>query len=978
VITRHSTLAGLLLLLRAMPACAQTGTITGRVTDAQSGMPLDGVEVMVVGRNLAGLSRSDGRFLITSVPQGPSTLRAERIGYAPLERTAIVPAGAAIAVDFALTVRPFDFDEIVVTGTPSGARQREIGHTVTRLEVEELSAREVTLSDFLQGAAVGVEITGASGEAGQGKQIRLRGNRSMILTNQPLVYVDGVRMMDGAFPSTVFPSPNFAPFTPAGANVTTSPLDMVSLGDIDRIEVVKGPAASTLFGTGSANGVIQIFTRMGRPGAQTWIAEISQGTGWVRPFGANGVDYLHAENFLRESWWGDGYEGGMASGECVTDDARWEGANASPEGACRWPGTQWYQSYRLSTGGGWDAISYFVSGEYQNDRYALPLDRLERYALRTNLGAAPSSRAEIRFRAAYTDMTTANTISGNDLEGLLLSSMRGDRNVLGSGDPRVIALLLNNRNDQDIARFTSGLTATFAQTPTLSHRLTLGYDYSGQDLLSQRPVGGLLAAPGSTTTRTWRRRLGTMDYVASAVLSPGRDVRSTVSLGGQLVADDVDSFVEATSETSAPREIQTEGATTNVGVFAQNLFGFRDRYFVTLGVRMDRHATRGRSFLRADPVVSGAWAVSDEPFWRESWGALRLRSAYGRTRAAAGPFQQAVTFSGGFTPADSGAVPVLAPERISEWEIGLDGAVLAARLTFGFTYYRQTTDDALVSVTPDPSAPSPRRTELQNVGRTRNRGIELEVDGALVSTARWGLNLGIGLTTNQSTLLDLGGAQPFQDLNARLIVGQPVPVSVGRKVADPEAVNGAWNRNRYVLENGVPAFVPLGPHLPTHFLSPTLSARMPGGVRVQARGEYRGGNILFVNPADVSRGEVSALCLPYYVDPNAGPGRGLKPDAPDIWQERCTPSAALDYWFDADYFKLRSLAATIPVDFVFPSEVDEALLSVVLTNAYRWYRELPWWDFEILSNEGANDDGLGSSDRVPAPATVTFALRVRF
>jgi hypothetical protein len=104
----------------------------------------------------------------------------------------------------------------------------------------------------------------------------------------------------------------------------------------------------------------------------------------------------------------------------------------------------------------------------------------------------------------------------------------------------------------------------------------------------------------------------------------------------------------------------------------------------------------------------------------------------------------------------------------------------------------------------------------------------------------------------------------------------------------------------------------------------------------------------------------------------------LRADTPDLWRERCTPTAAGDYWFDGDYFKLRSVAAALPLGFAFPDGIEEATLTVTLANAFTWYREVPWWDLEILSDEGANGDGLSSSDRVPSPTTLSFAMRVRF
>src|SRR5690606_25369068 len=94
----------------------------------------------------------------------------------------------------------------------------------------------------------------------------------------------------------------------------------------------------------------------------------------------------------------------------------------------------------------------------------------------------------------------------------------------------------------------------------------------------------------------------------------------------------------------------------------------------------------------------------------------------------------------------------------------------------------------------------------------------------------------------------------------------------------------------------------------------------------------------------ISRSVRSPLCFPYYVD--ATSSIDLKPDTPALWRERCTPSAGEDYWFDADYFKLRSVSATVPVDFAFPDRVSNATLTLALNNAWDWYREIPWYDTE--------------------------------
>lgn len=962
--------------------CAQTGTIMGSVSDIRSGAALPGTALILEGTAESGRSGDDGRFMLIAVPAGDHVVRVELLGYRPLRRSVSVPAGGAATIDFALTPEPLAMDEIVVTTEAGIRRGREVGNTVARLDIDEATDRPPTLSDFLQGAAVGVAVTGGSAEAGQGKQIRLRGNGSMILSSHPLVYIDGVRMMEGAFPSEVFDRPGVG--LPGGANVTTSPLDLVSVGDIERIEVVKGPAATTLFGTGSSNGVIRIFTKRGVRGPPRWTAEVSQGTGWVPRFGVNGVDYLHVEHFLRDAWWGRGYEGGPASGDCVTDDPRWEGANGSAEGGCSWPGSQWYQKYRLAVDGGTRTVDYFASAEYQDDTYALPLDQLERYALRSNLGFALTPRLEARVRAAHTNFWTSNTASGRSAESILLSTMRQDRNILASADPRDIARLLGNRNDQWIDRFTAGLSTTFTQSALASHRLSLGYDFSRQHLRSVY-LPGAFRPEGATTTRDWDRRLWTLDYLGVTAFTRG-ETRSTLSFGAQLVTDDLewttrsraglfDDVPEVSDEAGDAETIDLTGGAATAGLFAQNVLALRERYFLTTGLRVDRRATRGEASFHLDPRVGLAWAASDEAFWPEALGTLRLRAAWGHSSTALSPFLQAVRYFGAAAPENAAPGGALAPESNAEWEIGLDAAFLGERLAVALTRYVQTTTNALVPVTVDAEA-IPQRLELLNVGGVRNHGMELQLDAAILSTPDWAVEAGLGIGTNHSKVLDLGGAETFGNQESRFMVGHPAPVSRGRRVAEPDAVNGPWNPERYLADAEGNTRHPLGPQLPTRFVTSSISARIPGGVAVAALGEYRGGNVRFVNPVAVSRGVVSPLCLPHYVDPSMSVD--LRADTPDLWRERCTPAGAADYWFEGDYFKLRSVAATIPAGFALPDRIRDAMLTVTLSNAFTWYREIPWWDVEIPGNDGANGDGVGTSDRVPAPATVTFVLRFVF
>lgn len=995
------SVVALVALITPVWAEAQTGQIVGSVIDAQSGAPIGEAQVYLPDLQVGALTRSDGRFLILNVPVGTHDLRAERIGYLSVEQSVTVAAATPVTANFELASQALGLDEIVVTGTAGAARRREIGNSITQVSVAEVRDRPVTTSDLLQGAAPGVELTGGSASVGAGKQIRLRGNSSVSMTNQPIIYVDGIRIMDGGFP--VVRTPGMV--QGRGAQVTASPLDNINPNDIDRIEIIKGSAATTLYGTEASAGVIQVFTKRGSRGAPVWTAEIQEGTGWAKKYGPSGgayegleVNYLNMEHFLRDSWWGGGYDGGPLGRACVTDDPRWEGVNSSAEGNCSWPGAQWYQKYNLSVRGGGQDLQYFMSGGFQNDSGMLPLDELERYNFQGNFTLSPLPDLQLQWNTSISRQWQQLTPSGNNLSGIELQIMRQERNYFSSGDPRDVAAALEYDYEQWIERATTGVTATYTPITGLSNRLTVGYDYAQQEVRNLMPIGFWELPEGSIVSDVFQKRLLTFDYVGTYSFDIQESIRSNFSWGGQAIGNDLRQVTasgqnfpgaaEPTVSSAAVRLSEEEREKVwNAGFFFQNVLDISDRYFLTLGVRVDGNSAFGEGFgLQTYPKASASWIVSDEGFWADSWGSLKLRTAYGQSGRAPGTFDAVRTWdpvgfigNPAFQP-DNRGNPDLGPEVTAEFEAGFDGSWLNDRLSAVFTYYHQTTNDALMNVGAIPSNGF-SSSQLENVGKLENKGIELQLDGTVIQGAEWGLDLGLGISTTNTKVLDLGGAEDFNALSGRIIEGQPVPVAFGRRVANPDEIGPfQYEDNPETTEPFDPSVgedVIIGPIFPTHFVTPSLTLRVPGNIIVAARGEYRGGNYVDISPIPVGRSVRSPLCFPYYEDP--ANDITLKANIPAIWRERCTPGNADDYWFDGDYFKLRSVSATVPVDFAFPERISNATLTLSLNNVWDWYREVPWYDVELDSNFGVNSEGFASStERTPAPATFRMSLRVSF
>jgi TonB-dependent starch-binding outer membrane protein SusC len=304
----------------------------------------------------------------------------------------------------------------------------------------------------------------------------------------------------------------------------------------------------------------------------------------------------------------------------------------------------------------------------------------------------------------------------------------------------------------------------------------------------------------------------------------------------------------------------------NAGFFFQNVLDLSDKYFLTLGLRVDGNSAFGEGFgLQTYPKASLAWVVSDEDFWNPDYGTLRLRSAYGQSGRAPGTFDAVRTWNPvgflgdpAFRPSNRGN-PDLGPEITAETEFGFDWSGLNERFSAQFTYFSQKTSDALMNVSAIPSLGF-ASSQLENVGELENKGIEVQLNGTLVQTPDWGVDAGLGFSTNHSKVLDLGGQQDFNALSGRIMVGQPVPVSWGRRVANPDEI-GPW-----VYESGNEDTA-IGPRFPTRYVTPSLTVRTPGNITLSARGEYRGGNWLNINPIPIGRSVRSPLCFPHYVDP---------------------------------------------------------------------------------------------------------------
>src|SRR5687768_9139061 len=250
-----------LALLPAAAAAQGTGTISGRVIDQATQLPVLGAQVQVVGTQRGAQTDQEGRYTITGVPAGSHQVRARRVGYGSTVQAVTVSEGGTATAEFTLATTATRLQEVVVNAVTGQEQSRaEQGTNTGHIAVGDMNKGPITkMADVLQGRVAGVTLQSAGGASGSGQRVRVRGANSLSLSNEPLLYVDGVLVSNGK------------------GGISTGGGDYSRLNDlnpeeIQEIEILKGPAASAIYGSAAANGVLLITTKKGVAGAPVWRA----------------------------------------------------------------------------------------------------------------------------------------------------------------------------------------------------------------------------------------------------------------------------------------------------------------------------------------------------------------------------------------------------------------------------------------------------------------------------------------------------------------------------------------------------------------------------------------------------------------------------------------------------------------------------------------------------------------------------------
>ena len=489
-VTMALTLGALTLTPAALRA--QAGTVEGRVSEAGGG-PIAGAQVSVVGTNLGTTTGEDGRFTLL-VPAGQRVVRVLAIGFKVGQVQVNVTPGGTATANAELTRSVLSLDEVVVTGTGGAATKRELGSSIASINIAaEVKEPPANIDQMLQGRTAGLAVLQTGAAAGAGAQIRLRGVVSVNQSNQPIVYIDGIRMRSEGFARNAPLSG--ADFAGRGNNIEMSPLNDINPADVERIEIIKGAAAATLYGTEASAGVIQIFTRKGTRGQRPrWNLELDQGWSVARPFGPTYNPYLNMTP--PDSVYVDpttnqllvAEERSATDGQCHASDDLTDSLPV-PNARCSWLRSGYRQKYSGSVAGGFDQFQYFASALWEDLDGVLPQDNEKRLSSRGNFGFDLSDKVRVDLNTAYSNYRVRNTPSGNNAQGLILNVYRAERNYFQSSDAARIDSLLAQEITTEIDRLILGSSVYYNPTSWFTNKFTIGYDLASQENRTLRPFG---------------------------------------------------------------------------------------------------------------------------------------------------------------------------------------------------------------------------------------------------------------------------------------------------------------------------------------------------------------------------------------------------------------------------------------------------------------------------------------------------------
>ncbi|HSY83275.1 MAG TPA: TonB-dependent receptor [Gemmatimonadaceae bacterium] len=942
-----------------------TGTISGTVARAAGLQPVEAAQVVVEGRNVGAATDARGRFVINGLSGDSVTLVVRRLGFSQTRQ--VVRVGAT-NVQLLVSETAVHLDEVVTTGTPGAVQERSLGNSVTNIDaVQELQqSGSPDIGNVLNGRAAGVNITPGSGLVGSGPSINIRGVNTVSLSAQPLLYIDGVRVANdvGSGPQI------------QGGNVV-SRLNDIDPQEIESIQIIKGPAAATIYGTEASNGVIQVITKRGVAGKPVFDFQGRHSEEWF-PDQAGRFPTNYSLNPKTGAL--DTFNGAAladASGLPLFRTAPSDGLTGS-------------------VAGGNNQVTYRIGADYDYDNGVDRNNAQRRIAATSNVLYHATPRLDV----GSTLYVVHNHVDLGQQNGLspLFSALYGVKDFFPAsggyyqGPPSIYNAGVF-ANLQDVSRFTGSATIQHRPTDWFNHRLIVGYDQTNEEsqgLTNFMPPDVAQyfdpqTAKGSNFLQQRNIQYTTLDYAGNFVVPVVSSLQSTTTLGAQWYSRHIDSIdVAATgfpgpgvSALSAAALLRTDGdfvTNSTIGFYAQQQFNWRDRLFITGAVRVDNNSAFGTNFKWVTyPKVQGSWVVSDESFWGvKPIDKLQLRAAFGESGTQPQNFAALRTYSSigtaggspGATPNAPGN-PNLQPERGEEFEAGFTASVFQ-RIGIDFTYWSRNTINEILQKNESPSLGFPG-LEFFNAGKVYSHGLEAQVTAQIIRSEPVGLDLTFNAATASNEITDLGGLPPQNPAQFLPITydeqGYPLDAYFGKKVVSAQripggsiATGGLVKTDTTLLCDGGPSvrhravpcanapLVYLGQPVPKFVGSTGLNLTLFRRFQVHGLVDFRTGLQSF--DADLfNRCEAFDTCLPWYKPQNYSP-------LVDASVQNGADLQYIQYFTeDASFAKLREISGT----YTFPDQWAHSLGASHMSITVGGRNLHTWTSFKGLDPESRAD-----------------------
>ncbi len=745
-------------------AYSQTKEITGIVSD-KSGTPLSQATVTVKGEKNATVTDNNGVFRLTVKPT--DVLVFSYLGAKPSE--VAVSGKSTILVSINVVTK---MDEVVVIGYGKSKRVNltNAQSTVSSKDIEK--TLNTTVEQAIQGRAPGVYVTQNSGQPGGGMSVSIRGISTINGTTEPLYVIDGVQIQGSQ--------------VSYGAQSSSNPLAGLNPSDIDDIQILQGPSATAIYGTRAANGVLLITTKRGKNGE----AKLTYGLQYSLQTPPKKLQVMNLVEYAQMVKQFHAVAGGTTPVEFLDSSLLGKGTDWQEELFKQTPMTK----HQLSMSGGTDKSTYYLSGEYLDQKGVALGSGFKRYGVRLNLDNKPREWATVGINLAFNQTNENLTTSQENVisDALQLTPQVPVKNLDGSwggGDvvnganqfapvnPIAIANLKTNTNVR--REFLGGINLGIKIIKDLTFRTSFNTNINFSNSTYFQPTYAIgwarnvtaSLADGTTRSTYWNlnqlleytKQLGkhNVSLMASHEAQSGSWKQSTASKTGFLTNDVYDNNAGDPATAAINSNASNWAIESWLGRLSYN---YDNRYLLVSTFRRDGSSNFGSENKWGNfPSVSAAWRVSQEKFFHVPFiSELKLRYEDGITgnQGYGGIYSPLVT---GATPSGTGFLPGRVGNPGIKWEathshnVGVNVGLLKNRVAVEFDYYIKNTNNLLLDAplpwylgTNGTGAPS---SPVINLGSMQTKGWSLSVNSTNIITNnfKWESNFNVSVFKTRVT-----------------------------------------------------------------------------------------------------------------------------------------------------------------------------------------------------------------------------------